>query len=334
MKAIVLIISLLWWINAVTSAQCDRTLVQKATEMAGKDAVLVRDFKVKLKEGDKRNPSPSNRYTVLMQKGISYRFNVVGATENQEAPVLQLYDKSSLLASSYDFDKKQNISNFQYQCQRTGDYQVVLSFHNSKGGCAAGVMSMVVDSAFLTSRKTQEDTEEEVLYLGIENHLSVSTDSLGEDKFEVTIDNGSVTDKGNYYAIKVEGGTKAKVTVKQKDADGKAKEETVKEFKILPLPEPTVRLAGAKGEYVSSSELGMISHLEVIPGVYKVLEFFISSLRVSRSGFATTGEYLTGDQREFLKTLKPNDRFYLNDIKIEKPDGTILEIRSMEYFVR
>src|SRR6266540_422495 len=92
MKTIVSIVALLLWISAITYAQCDRTLVQKATEQAGKDAVLVRDFKVKLKEGDKRNPFPSGRYTVLMQKGISYRFNLAGAVENQDAPVLQLYD--------------------------------------------------------------------------------------------------------------------------------------------------------------------------------------------------------------------------------------------------
>lgn len=330
MKTIVSIVALLLWISAITNAQCDRTLVQKATEQAGKDAVLVRDFKVKLKEGDKRNPFPSGRYTVLMQKGISYRFNVAGAVENQEAPILQLYDKSNLLATSMD----QATNTFQYECQRTGDYQVVLSFRNSKAGCAAGVMSMVVDSAFLSATQPQEPFEDEVLYLGIENHLSVSADSLGDDKFEVSIDHGVVTDKGTYYTIRVENGTIAKVTVKQKGTDGKVKEETIKAFKILPLPEPVVRLAGAKRDYINMGELNTINHVEVIPGVYKVVEFYISPVRLLHSGMVSSGEYLSGEQREFLNNLKPNDKFYVNDVKIEKPDGSIMEIRSLEYFVR
>jgi len=334
MKTIVLILSLLWWSNAFIKAQCDRTLVQKATEQAGKDAVLVRDFKVKLKEGDKRNPSPSSRFTVLMQNGISYKFNIVGSTENSEVPVLQLYDKSNLLASTFDFDKKLNGNNFLYQCSRTGDYQVILSFRNGKAGCAAGLMSMMVDSAFLSAHAQSETTEDEVLYLGIDNQLNVSMDSISEDKFEVSIDNGTAIDKGSHYVIRLARGGNAKVTVKRKDSEGKVLEEIVKEFKILPLPEPIVYLGGSTHDYVSVFELGLINQLVIKPGVYKIVEYFISTSRVSRSGFGSTSEYLTGEQRDFLKSLKPNDKLYVNDIKIERPDGTMMEIRTMEYSVR
>lgn len=334
MKAILWIISLLWWINVCIQAQCDKTLVVKATEQAGKDAVLVRDFKVKLKEGDKRNPSPASRFSVLMQQGIVYRFNVVGAAENPEVVMLQLYDKSSLLGSTFDFDKVLNIGNFQYQCQRTGDYQVVLSFRNSKAGCAAGIMSMVVDSAFLSARQEAEISEDEVLYLGIDNQLTISTDSLGEDKLEVTIDNGIITNRGTHYTVKVAHGDHARIKVIRKGTDGKTQEETVKEFKILPLPDPKIHLESSRDGYINAYELSMVNRLEIKPGVYKILGFFISTGKVSHSGLQSNGEFFSSEQYDFMKTLKVNDTFYVNDIKIEKPDGTIMLIGSQEYLVR
>lgn len=332
MKAIVLIISLLWWIDV--QAQCDKNLVQKATEQVGKDEVLVRDFKVKLKDGDRKNPSPSGRYTVLMQKGISYKFNVVGANENQEVPVIQLYDKSNLLASSFDFEMNRNDSSFQYLCQRTGDYQVILFFRNRKAGCLAGVMSMIVDSAFLSTRQNQEQSDDDVLYLGVENHLSVSTDSLGEDKLEVSLDNGVLINKGTYYIIKVDQGTNAKVTVKQRKADGNIKEETVKNFKIVKLPEPLIYLEKAKEEYVNVFELGSQTKLVVKPFVYKILSFNISKSRISPVNLMSNSEFLTQEQLEFIKGIKTGDRFYINNIQVERPDGTIIDVAAIEYYVR
>ena len=54
MKKIVLIAAVLLWTSSFLRGQCNESLVQKATEQVGKDAVLVRDFKVKLKEGSKK----------------------------------------------------------------------------------------------------------------------------------------------------------------------------------------------------------------------------------------------------------------------------------------
>lgn len=337
MRTIMLIINLLIWFHVLSQAQCDKSLVLKATEQAGKDVVLVRNFKVKLKEGDKRNPSPSSRFTVLMQKDISYRFTILGASENAEHPVLQLYDKSNLLGSTFDNNQNKNMNSFLYLCPRTGDYQVIVNFHNGKAGCAAGVMAMVIDSAFLASRNESEEAEEvkeNVLYLGINNYLEVSTDSLGNDKLELTIDNGTITyKKGNYTAFVDQGGH-AKITAKRISRDGKVMEETVKEYKVVPLPEPKVRLGKAKSDYISTLEIANLYRLEVIPSVYKISEFYISSSKVSFSGFKSDNEYLTYEQMDFLKNLYGHDRFYIHDIRIERPDGTIINVGALEYFVR
>ncbi|HEY4788398.1 MAG TPA: GldM family protein [Bacteroidales bacterium] len=334
MRTIVLMINLLWWINLLTQAQCDKTLVQKATEQAGKDVVLVRDFKVKLKEGDKRNPAPVSRFSVLMQDGVTYRFNVIGASENAEPAILQLYDKSDLLGSTFDFDKGLNVTNFQYPCIRTGNYQVILSFRNNKAGCAAGIMTMVLDSAFMASRNQSEIPEEDVLYLGIENQLMISTDSVGSDRFEVSVDNGTVTEAQGHYVVKVQRPGSVKVLVKQIAANGKVMEETEKDFKAIPLPEPKIKLERTRDEYVNSFDFSTIYKLEVVPSVYRIMEYYVSDSRTPFSGFRSTDEFLTVEQKDFLKNLRSGQHFYIHDIKVECPDGRTITTNPIEYFVR
>ena len=229
MKKIVLITIVLLWTSSLARSQCNETLVQKATEQVGKDAVIVRDFKVKLKEGNKRNASPAGHFSVLMQKDITYRFNILNAEEFESKGVLQLYDKSNMLGSTFDANINQNNGNFQYKCPRTGNYQVMITILDGKAGCAAGLMSMVIDSALHYSATAPENYEVEILYLEMENPLNILvTDLKPNERVDITIDNGRIIRRDtDIYAVVDKEGT-AKVTVKMVAADGKVIEEVVK----------------------------------------------------------------------------------------------------------
>src|SRR5512133_3847317 len=96
--------------------QCNEQMYELALAQAGNDVVLVRDFKVKLSEGTKRNPSPSSRFSVLMQKGITYRFSISKDKLSASGPILQLYDRSEQLASTYDKQQKTTVDRFDFLC--------------------------------------------------------------------------------------------------------------------------------------------------------------------------------------------------------------------------
>jgi len=335
MKKIVLITIVLLWTSSLARSQCNETLVQKATEQVGKDAVIVRDFKVKLKEGNKRNASPAGHFSVLMQKDITYRFNILNAEEFESKGVLQLYDKSNMLGSTFDANINQNNGNFQYKCPRTGNYQVMITILDGKAGCAAGLMSMVIDSALHYSATAPENYEVEILYLEMENPLNILvTDLKPNERVDITIDNGRIIRRDtDIYAVVDKEGT-AKVTVKMVAADGKVIEEVVKDFKVMPMAEPKVTLEKSIGDYINLIDLTDINRLQIAPWGYKILSFHISTNHSSGSGLRATSEFLTFEQRDLLKGLTVNDKFYINDIQVELTNGKVVTLGPIEYKVR
>jgi hypothetical protein len=329
MQRIILIVVLLLWTNSYLRSQCNESLVQKATEQVGKDAVLVRDFKVKLKEASRKNPSPSSHFSVLMQKDITYRFNLLNAVEFDGKAMLQLYDKSNMLGSTYN----ENAGTFQYKCPRTGNYQVLITFVDGKAGCAAGIMSMVLDSSM--QNKTASETEEvEILYLDMENPLQIITDLSKDEKIDISVDNGKIIRKDTNIFVIADHEGKAKVNVKVINAEGKITSEVVKDFNVYPLSAPKASLEKAKDEYINLADLTDINKIQVEPWAYKVLHFCLSKSRIPNSGLASNSEFLTHEQREFLRELTVNDRFYVGDIQVELPNGKVVTIEPLEYKIR
>jgi hypothetical protein len=334
MKKILILINLLWWISTFSYAQCDKTLVEKAALKAGKNTVLVRDFKVKLKEGSRREPVPSSRFTVLMQKDIMYRFTMVDAIENKGKSIMQLFDKSTLVKNSLDTESHQDSGSIQYVCSHTGDYQLIVTFVDGRAGCAAGIMTMLVDSVFLASHQSPTEPAPDFLYLDMENPLLITTDSVTTDKLIVTIDNGEIVQHDGQYFARVSHEGIANIFVKRVNASDKVVEEMSQNFKATLLAEPKVFLEGTKDNILNIYQISTVNKLEVLPSAYHVVEFYLSENYAPYSGIRCYDENLTFENRDFLKNLKLNDRFYINNIKLEKPDGSIIMVNSIEYRVR
>lgn len=338
MKRIVLIAVVLLWANSLVRSQCNQSLVKKATEQVGKDAVLVRDFKVKLKEGSKRDPAPASHFSVLMQKDITYLFNLLNAIEFDGKAILQLYDKSNILGSTYDPNINQNKGNFQYKCSRTGNYQVMITFIDGKAGCVAGIMSMVIDSSMQNKMQNTSENEEynevETLYLDMENPLHIITDLAKDERLDITIDNGKIIHKDTNIFVIAEHKGKAQITVKVTNAEGKITTEVVKDFNVYPLSEPKVKLEKGIDDYMNAIDLSEISKIQVEPWAYKILQFYLSKSRLPGSGLRANSEFLTFEQREFLRGLTVNDRFYILDVQVELPNGKVLTLEPIEYKIR
>ena len=143
----ILFISLLCWTTVCTQAQCDKNLLDKATENAGANVVLMRDFKANIEEASRRNPLPSVKYSLLLQKNIQYQFNWATDSLQGEKPLIQLFDHSNLLKSSWNNQGNIDSSIIHYRCDRTGNYQLVISILSGKAACVAAVMSIEPDSA-------------------------------------------------------------------------------------------------------------------------------------------------------------------------------------------
>lgn len=314
--------------------QCNEQMYELALAQAGKDVVLVRDFKVKLSEGTKRNPSPSSKFSVLMQKGITYRFTVSKNRMSATEPILQLFDRGELLASTYDARLAKTSDRFDFLCNRTGNYQVIVSMHESKEGCAIGIMGMVADSAFYAHGNKKAEDNRYVLYAGIATPLHFITDQPEVGRVSITIDRGEIIMKDSLFSALVPTEGPAKISITLYNKSDSIIEATDQDFDVIRLPAPEVRMEGTSNNNISSVLLESSARLHVTPDVYRIVEFYISDNLGVNTGYRSDSEFLTYEMINYLKSQLPQQRFYVKQILVAKPDGTQMRIGPLTYYIR
>ena len=120
-------------------AQSEDDLVEICAMIAG-DATFLKDFKIRLDAGD---PAPTQRFSVILKKGIKYRFSVCNSKDFDGKVVLQLLDNNRLLATTYIVATGTDHPTIDYVCTRTGAYHLFFNFRDGKTGLAVGLLSLV-----------------------------------------------------------------------------------------------------------------------------------------------------------------------------------------------
>jgi hypothetical protein len=122
-----------------SNAQSEDDLVEICAMVAG-DATFLKDFKIRLDAGD---PPPTQRFSVILKKGIKYRFSVCNSKDLDGKVVLQLLDNNRLLATTYVVASGKDYPSIDYVCTKTGAYHLFFNFRDGKPGLAVGLLSLV-----------------------------------------------------------------------------------------------------------------------------------------------------------------------------------------------
>ncbi len=123
--------------------QSGSKLVELCNSVAGDDATYLKDFYVELDAAGPEGKAPEQRFTIVLSKNTEYRFTVCNAEGSQGKAILQLYDVSKLYASTYNSQTGQIFQSFNFQCQKTGAYHLIVSFLDGKKGSAVVIASFV-----------------------------------------------------------------------------------------------------------------------------------------------------------------------------------------------
>ena len=124
-------------------SQCNSSLVTICSAKLPDNATYLKELKVKLKPKEAGKAAPVARYSLMLSKGNHYRFSICNATEFDGKAIIQLYDKDRLLGSSYFAKTGKHYPAFDFVCQKTAVYKVMISFENGKEGCAVGILSLI-----------------------------------------------------------------------------------------------------------------------------------------------------------------------------------------------
>ena len=123
-------------------SQCNQKLVTYCTSKVKEDATFIREYRARLTEKSTAE-IPVARYSVLLTKGNTYRFNICSALDYEGEGVIQLFDEDQLVASTFHTESKTNFEGFEFSCNKTAIYKMYISFLEGKEGCAVTVLSLV-----------------------------------------------------------------------------------------------------------------------------------------------------------------------------------------------
>lgn len=169
-----------------------------------------------------------------------------------------------------------------------------------------------------------------VLYVGLDNPISVTGGAKGAESVQATINNGSLENKGNgkYIANVTTPGT---ATISVRGEGGKVENF---EFKVKTVPPPTPKIGAQSGGRMSANtfkaQVGLRADLEnfVFDGVkYDVLGF---TMICTGKGFEATGPqvsdnsgaYFTPETKRIMEMVRGGSTVILDRIRVSGPSGT------------
>jgi len=122
-------------------AQCGMALKEVVVLEIG-DATYLKDFRIRLEEGNSKKP-PTKEFSILLNKGTHYRFNIQSNKECEDRIILKLFDFTKPYGSNYDPDDGTTYDAFEFFCSKTQVYYISMSFAEAKKGCAVAVVSFI-----------------------------------------------------------------------------------------------------------------------------------------------------------------------------------------------
>jgi len=180
-----------------------------------------------------------------------------------------------------------------------------------------------------------------VLYVGLENEISVSGGSKGAEAIDAKISSGNLTKKGGgVYVATFDNVGSGKATITA-IVDGKS---TTKEFKVKSVPEPVGKVGNSKGGFMPLNEFkataGVRADLEnfVFDGIkYDVLGYTVICVGkafAERPGVTeVSGAAFDGATLANIQKLTPNSTVMIDRIKVRGPGGTFT-IPPISFFLR
>jgi hypothetical protein len=244
------------------------------------------------------------------------------------------------LASNTDSDTANNTS-FDYKCERSATYQVQINFGEGNEGCAAVVLSLILQDSltYIEPGKPLKSDSAETLFLWVKNELQIATD-LGYDfEVEASVSQGEILQEGRFFniipAYPGELYVYAKVYNRKREL---AESDTILYFVEKP-PLPEIVLPSESAQSISlrnfrgRNSVRLSSYQEDSEKVYQLKQFGISGSTNGINELVSFDQKLTYQQVDFIRTLTPGDSFYIINAHFEAPDGNTYTGITKQIFI-
>lgn len=143
MKKSIISLAFLFTFGLLSFGQVTDPLISNCVINAGANARYLKDFRIQL--GKATNQSEL-RYKANMSlwKNTKYRFTMCNADNSKGQLILSIKDESNKqILSSLDKKTGKIYPYIDFECQKSGLYQINYDFNNGQQGSGVGVVSMI-----------------------------------------------------------------------------------------------------------------------------------------------------------------------------------------------
>ena len=176
-----------------------------------------------------------------------------------------------------------------------------------------------------------------VLYIGLQNPISISAAGVPAEQVSASITGGNIAKRGSgEYIVTVSQPGKAVINVVA-NIDGKTKSLGQKEFRVKRVPDPVLKVGMNKGGSMKAADFkvqgGLRADLEdfEFEGVkYEVIGYRVgisAKGKEYQEGDATSA-YFPGSVAASIRSLRPGDEVYFENVKVKGPDNLVRSMPS------
>ncbi len=143
MKKSIITLTFLFTLGFLSYGQVTDPLISKCATNAGANARYLKDFRIQL---GKTAPQSDLRYKANMSlwKNTKYRFTMCNAENSKGQLILAIKDEANkVILSSFDKKTGKIYPFIDFECQKSGIYQISYDFNNGQQGSGVGVVSMI-----------------------------------------------------------------------------------------------------------------------------------------------------------------------------------------------
>ena len=180
-----------------------------------------------------------------------------------------------------------------------------------------------------------------VLYIGVDNPITVSVSGFPFDKVSVKMEDGKITGSNGQYMVNVASPGGAKIEVFAEMDNGEKKSAGIAFFRTKYVPDPVVYFAGKKGEdIVSKAELEKADKVETRMENFDFdLHFDVTSfdIEVTEGGNSKTmssnSSSLTDEMKQVLSQIQSGAHVIVQNIKTKGSDGSARKVPGLNLTV-
>jgi hypothetical protein len=125
------------------SGQTTDPLISKCAMNSGPNSTYLKDFRVQLGKGSPQSELRQKQVFPL-SKNMKYRFTLCNSDKSKGELIMKIKDsEGKLILSSFDPESGKTFPTVDFNCNKTGTYQLYFDFRDFQQGLGVGIVSLI-----------------------------------------------------------------------------------------------------------------------------------------------------------------------------------------------